>query len=205
MQGFILSVKKAKNEDRIVSILSETEVSSYYRFYGARHSILKVGNLVNFEVEGEKGNFMPRLRRLSRIEFPWLNDAVRLALWQDFLEVLAPHLQNKESIETFYYHLLLKATKPWEKQNPKRILCEIYLALLKHEHRLPKENTCRICQIALQEEVALMQGFKPAHPACINSLALSKNKVFDFFHSQKTIFLEDNEVEYLFDILMKGL
>ena len=62
IKGFILSVRKSKNEDSIALVLSPTEVRTYYRFFGARHSILQLGNLIDFEVEGEGSSFLPRLR-----------------------------------------------------------------------------------------------------------------------------------------------
>ena len=50
-----------------------------------------------------------------------------------------------------------------------------------------------------------MQALIPAHPECLYSASLPTEKIFDFFESKKTIFLDDNEVEYLFEIVMKGL
>jgi hypothetical protein len=43
MKGFIVSLRRAKNEDLIVTLLEERALRSYYRFYGARHSILQLG------------------------------------------------------------------------------------------------------------------------------------------------------------------
>jgi len=53
--------------------------------------------------------------------------------------------------------------------------------------------------------MALMQAFIPAHPECLYSSSLPKEKIQLFFETKKTIHLEDHEVEYLFDIVMKGL
>jgi len=50
-----------------------------------------------------------------------------------------------------------------------------------------------------------MQAFIPAHPECIYSSALPKKRVLAFFESKKTVFLEDDEVDYLYEIVMKGL
>ena len=49
-----------------------------------------------------------------------------------------------------------------------------------------------------------MQSFIPAHPECLYSASLPKEKIFEFFESKKTVFLEDDEVEYLYGIVMKG-
>ncbi len=205
MKGFILSVKKAKDEDSIARVLTHTEVKTYYRFFGARHSILQLGNLVDFEVEGENGRFMPRLRSLSHMGFPWIFDKNKLLLWHNFIKKLEAHLRDAEELETFYYDLLLTAAKRWDKQNPKRIICESYIVLLKYEGRLYHEENCFICEQHIEEDIALMQGFKPAHPSCIYSPSMPTKKLLDFFKTKKTVFLDDTEVDYLHQIVMKGL
>ena len=205
IKGFILSVRKAKNEDSIALVLSPTEVRTYYRFFGARHSILQLGNLIDFEVEGEGSSFLPRLRSLSHLGFPWLYDKNKLLLWHNFIKRFEPHLKDAEEIDSFYFDLLLSAAKKWDKQNPKRIVCEAYMALLQHEGRLHHDEHCYICEGRIEEEIALMQSFIPAHPSCLYSAALPTKKILDFFESKKTVFLEDHEVDYLFEIVMKGL
>ena len=50
-----------------------------------------------------------------------------------------------------------------------------------------------------------MQAFKPAHPSCIYSPTLPTKKILDFFKSKKTVFLNDTEINYLFEVVMKGL
>jgi hypothetical protein len=205
MKGFILGLRKAKNEDSIALVLSPESIRSYYRFFGARHSILQLGNLIDFEVEGEDGRFMPRLRSLSHIGFPWLFDKNRLLIWHNFLKKFEPHLKDAEEIDAFYFDLLLNAARKWHRQNPKRIVCESYIELLEYEGRLYPEENCFICEQRIEEEIALMQAFKPAHPGCIYSPALPTKKILDFFVSKKTVFLEDHEVDYLYEIVLKGL
>ncbi|MGB5791615.1 MAG: recombination protein RecO, partial [Poseidonibacter sp.] len=36
MQGYIIDIKPVKDDDLIVSILTETDILTTYRFYGAR-------------------------------------------------------------------------------------------------------------------------------------------------------------------------
>jgi len=205
IKGFILSVKKAKNEDSIAVVLTATEIRTYYRFFGARHSILQLGNLVDFEVEGEDGRFMPRLRSLSHMGFSWLHDKNKLLMWHNFIKKFEPHLRDAEELESFYYDLLLNAAKKWDKQNPKRIVVESYITLLEYEGRLYPEENCFICEQRIEDDIALMQAFKPAHPACIYSPSMPTKKILDFFHSKKSVFLEDFEIDYLYDVVMKGL
>ncbi|HHD80915.1 MAG TPA: recombination protein RecO, partial [Campylobacterales bacterium] len=87
MKGFILNIRKAKNEDIIVTVLSNCEVRSYYRFYGARHSILQLGNLIDFEVQESKNGFMPQIRKISHISFTWISSTNHLSIWQNFIKL----------------------------------------------------------------------------------------------------------------------
>ena len=205
MKGFVLGLRKAKNEDSIALILSPKDVRTYYRFFGARHSILQLGNLIDFEVEGEGSSFLPRLRSLSHLGFPWLFDKNKLLLWHNFIKRFEPHLKDTEEIDSFYFDLLLTSAKKWDKQNPKRVAVESYIELLDYEGRLYPEENCYICEQRIEEEISLMQAFKPAHPSCIYSSALPTKKILDFFETKKTVFLEDHEVDYLFEIVLKGL
>ena len=159
---------------------------------------------MDFEVEGDDGSFMPRLRSLSQMNFPWLFDKNKLLLWHNFIKKFEPHLRDAEELEPFYYDLLLTAAKRWDKQNPKRIVCEAYISLLDYEGRLYPEENCFICEQRIEDDIALMQAFRPAHPSCIYAPALPTKKIFDFFTSHKTVFFEDSEVDLLYSVVMKG-
>ncbi len=137
--------------------------------------------------------------------FPWLFDKNRLLLWHNFMKRFELHMRDAQEIDSFYYTLLLNAAKKWDRQNPKRIVCESYIQLLKYEGRLYPEEICYICEQRIEEEIALMQSLKPTHPSCIYSPPMPTKKIFDFFKSKKTVFLEDYEVDYIFDVVMKGL
>ena len=197
-------MQKVRDEDSVALVLTRSHIRTYYRFYGARHSILQLGNLIDFEVEGEDGRYLPRMRSLSHLGFPWLFDRNRLMLWHNFIQKFEPHLQDADDLDAFYFDLLLDAAKRWHRQNPKRIVCESYIKLLDFEGRLYPEEHCYICEERIEEEIALMQAFKPAHPHCIYAASLPTKKILDFFKSKKTVFLEDHEVEILFDTVMKG-
>ncbi len=205
MKGFVIALRKAKNEDMIVTILSPENVGIYYRFFGARHSILQFGHLIDFEVEGEQSSYMPRLRNLSHLGFEWLYDNNRLLLWHNYIRLFEPHLRDTEEIDPFYYELLLGAAKKWGRQNPKRVICENYIALLKYEGRLHDDDNCYICEQPIDGELSLMQAFIPAHPSCIQGASLKKERLHYFFESGKTLYLEDNEVDYLCGIILRGL
>ena len=205
MKGFVVALRRAKNEDSIAIVLSERSIRSYYRFFGARHSILQLGHLIDFEVEGEDGRFMPRLRNLSQMGFSWIRERNRLMLWHQFIKLFEPHLRDTEELDSFYFDLLLKAARKWDKQNPKRIICESYLALLQHEGRHYPVETCYICEKELEGSISLMATFKPVHPECIYTSAIPKEKIKHFFKNGKTTYLNDAEVDQVYTVVLKGL
>jgi len=101
MKGFILKLNRAKGEDMVVTVLSEHNVGTYYRFYGARHSVLQLGYLIDFEVEQDKANFLPRLRGVTHIGFPWLYDRAKLMDWHRFISIFEPHFRDVNEITSF--------------------------------------------------------------------------------------------------------
>ena len=74
MKGFILSTVRVRDEDLIVRILTKDEVLSLYRFYGARHSYINVGYLIDFYVEESVKSTIKRLRHVTQIPFNFLFD-----------------------------------------------------------------------------------------------------------------------------------
>jgi recombinational DNA repair protein (RecF pathway) len=204
MRGFIVSLRPARDEDLIVTLLEEHALRSYYRFYGARHSILQLGYLIDYESE-EESRFMPRLRRVSHLGFPWLYRRNRLMLWQQFVQLFEPHLRDTETLDPFYFNLLLDAAQRWEKQNPKRVICEAAYRLLSFEGRLHPLAACYICERPLGEEVALMTALLPAHPGCIYGPSLERSKLQSYFETGKTTWLDDREIDYLYRLILKGL
>jgi recombinational DNA repair protein (RecF pathway) len=205
MKGFIINIRKAKNEDVIVTVLSNFRVENYYRFFGARHSILQVGNFIDFEVEESSGGFMPKMRRLSQFGFSWIFDTNRLFVWQRFIRLFDAHLKDTNKIDPFYFDLLLAVAKKWDKQNPKRLAVEAYLKLLDYEGRLYNNGFCYICEEILDDNVALMRAFIPAHPYCIYAKPHNKDTIFKLFDTKSSIFIEDDIVNDLYSLLLKGL
>ena len=205
MRGFIINIRKVRNEDVIVTVLSNQTRKSYWRFFGTRHSILQIGNLIDFEVKESKGNFMPNMRSLSQLSFPWLFWNNHLLIWQDFIKLFEPHLQDATEIDAFYFDALLQSAQRWDKQNPKRLAVETYLKLLEHEGRLNNNGICHICKEALEDKIGLMRAFIPTHPYCIYAPALEKKEIFKLFNQKSTIEIEDKLVEHLYQILLKGL
>ena len=205
MRGFIINIRKAKNEDVIVTVLGNSSIGTYWRFFGARHSILQVGNFIDFEIEQDRSSFMPKMRSLSHIAFSWIFNPNHLLLWQNFIKLFEPHLKEAISLESFYFDLLLDVAKKWDKQNPKRLAVEAYIKLLEYEGRLYGNGFCYICEEVLEDQIGLMRAYIPAHPECIYAPALEKEKIFRLFDTKSTIELDDEVVEQLYTILLKGL
>ena len=206
MKGFILSLHKASNEDMIVTILTEERVVTLYRFYGARHSVLQLGYLIDFEIEEDRyGTFLPRLRSVTHIGAKWLYRRDRLLIWHNFIKLLHIHLKDTEELDSFYFNLMLKGYKRFDKQNPKRVIAEIYIEILKFEGRLHTLDRCYICEKPLGEEVSLMQSLIPAHPTCIYAPSLPLSKISELFKSSKTVWLDDIEVDAVYSVIQKGL
>ena len=74
MRGFILNTVRVRDEDLIVRILTKDEVSALYRFYGARHSYINIGYLIDFNVEESSKTTIKRLRNVTQISFKFLFD-----------------------------------------------------------------------------------------------------------------------------------
>jgi len=205
MRGFILSLHKAKNEDMIVTVLSEEKIYKLYRFYGARHSILQLGYLIDFEIEEDRyGKFLPRMRGVSHIGIDWLYKRDRLLIWHSFITLLHKHLIDVEDIDRFYFNTLLDTYRRFRKENPKRAVIEAYVKILKFEGRLHSLESCHICEKTLGDKISFMQSLIPAHPECIYSTSLPKDKLQYLFAKSSSVWLEDSEVDTLYSIISRG-
>ena len=84
MQGYIIDIKPVKDDDLIVSILTEHEVMTTYRFYGARHSNINLGYKIDFELEMTRSS-IPRLKDVIQLGFPWILDNEKMYCWQRYM------------------------------------------------------------------------------------------------------------------------
>lgn len=205
MQGFISGIRKLKNEDIIVNIITTNHFLTLYRFYGIRHSIISIGRKIDFEVD-YNGIFMPRLRAVSQLGFEWENDYHKMRYFQGFMRLLDKHLNGTEEISSFYFELLNRALLIMTKQRPNRALLDLYALLLENEGRKSINDSCFICDEVLGEKIRIARGFLSAHTRCINGdFEMEKERFFAFLQSNKSAFLDENEVEGLVAILMQGL
>lgn len=205
MQGFISGIRKLKNEDIIVNIITPSHFLTLYRFYGIRHSIINIGRKIDFEVD-YNGIFMPRLRAISQLGFEWENDYHKMRYFQGFMRLLDKHLSGTEEISNFYFDLLNRALTIMSKQSPNRALLDLYALLLENEGRKSMGDSCFICDEVLGDEVRIARGFLSAHKHCINGdFEMKRARFVEFLANNKSAFLSEEEVEGLITILMQGL
>lgn len=205
MQGFIVNINKAREDDLVVSILTREKLKTTYRFYGARHSTINIGYLIDFETQmSQKANIL-QLRSIMHLAQKWNLDRDRFYIWQQFVRLFYAHLKDIETIDEFYFELLLKCSEKWHKQNPKRLIIEAYMELLLHEGRLHSLSECFVCESEIEDEkISFARAFLPAHTECIHSYAFEFEMLKKFFSLRKTIFIEDVDIEYLYKIICEG-
>jgi len=205
VQGYIISLNKVKDEDLIVTIISKNNLDTLYRFYGARHGTINLGFKIDYEKEESSKSTISRLKDVIHIGFEWINNYELLRLWQSFIGLFHKHLKDAEELGDFYYNLIETASKEWSKQNPKRVAIEAYVKLLEQEGRLHKEHICFLCSQPIEGNISLIRAFLPTHQECTHTLAINKQGLDELYHNKSTLFLDDKEVDRLWNILLEGL
>ncbi len=205
MQGYIINLNKVKDEDLIVTILSQKSLDTLYRFYGARHGTINIGFKIDYEKDPSSKSTISRLKDVIHIGFKWINDYKLLRLWQDFLSLFHKHLKDAEDIGSFYFDVVDAASRDWNRQNPKRVAIESYVKILEHEGRLHKDFHCFLCSMPIQGDVSLIRAFLPTHEECTHTLAINRDALTELFENKSTLFLSDKEVDRLWNILLEGL
>jgi len=205
MQGYILHLNRARDEDLVVTILTKRSLDTLYRFYGARHGTINLGYKIDFESESSLKSSMGRLRDVIHLGFPWITDYNRLRLWQQFIALFYPHLGQSENTGPFYFDLIDRAAHQWNIQNPKRTAIESYAKLLRYEGRLHNEMSCFFCDQPITDDVSLIRALLPSHPKCSHRLSIGRDGLHELFENFSTLFLSDEEVDRLWYVLLEGL
>ena len=152
MQGYIIDIKPVKDDDLIVTILTENELLTTYRFYGARHSNINIGYKIDFELENTRAN-IPRLKDVLQLGFPWILDYEKMYCWQRYVKLFYPHLKELEQLDPFYFYSLENLVHIISKQNVLRAICESYITLLEYEGRLHIDFECLLCEVEITENL----------------------------------------------------
>ncbi|CAM2876141.1 recombination protein RecO [Helicobacter burdigaliensis] len=203
MQGYILHTQKVREEDLLIKVLTSNHLYTLYRFYGARHSIIHLGNKIDFYIEKDLRE-IGKLRDPIHLGFAWEKEMQKRYFWQQFLKLLHTHLKDIGSLESFYFELLEEGSMRLLKENPKRTILALYIKLLSFEGRNNSLQNCLICEKPLSEEVCITRGFVCGHTHCIKGEILSFSHLESLFSLQIEL-LEDDEVDKLFNVLMLGL
>jgi recombinational DNA repair protein (RecF pathway) len=204
MRGFVLSTTRVRDEDLIVKILTKDEVLTLYRFYGARHSYINVGNLIDFVVEESAKSTIKRLRNVVQLPFGFMYDLDKMLNYKLFVSLLNKHLFDVTKIDPFYYNWLYDITQMLDKRDAKRLFVESYVKLLKKEGRLHNDFVCFICERVVEDKIALARAFLPAHEKCIMSDGFDKEKIKLLFDEEKSLLLSDDEINRLWKIINLG-
>ncbi len=204
MQGYILNINKVKDEDLIVTILTENRLKTLYRFYGARHANINLGYKIDFEAVSSAKSTISMLREVLPLSAKWMLQSNRFFIWQQFIKLMFKHLKDVTDLDPFYFTLLEESAIMIAKQNPKRVMIESYLQLLEYEGRLHDDFQCFICDEMIESHLVLARSFLPAHQACVYGSVLEKQKITQLFSSKSTLYLEDAEVEHLWQLLLEG-
>jgi len=202
MRGFVLHAQLVKEEDLVVTILTKNNLLKLYRFYGARHSVINVGFLIDFEIEQTMVS-IDRLRNITQIGFKFLLDIEKMIIWQNFIKLMYGHLFDVEEVDSFYFEMLESIIQNFNR-NPKRVLIEHYIKLLKFEGRL-SEFECFLCEKPIKDRVNLARGYLCACENCIPKKGFEIEKIKTLFREEKTLLLNNYEVENLYKILSLGI
>ena len=204
MQGYIINLNRVKDEDLIVTLLTQNSIKTTYRFYGARHSTIHLGYKIDFEALPSLKSSLLQLRSVLHLGMPWNVHRERMLIWQPFIKLFYHHLKDIALIDSFYFDLLEHCASIWHKQNPKRIAIEAYAKLLAYEGRLHDDFICFNCEEKIEEEITLIRGFLPAHKACAWNQTFTHESIALLFEDFTTIALSDEEIDVLWKIVLEG-
>jgi len=204
MRGFVLNTVRVRDEDLIVRILTQEEVLTLYRFYGARHSYINVGYHIDFIVEETPKATIKRLRNVTQLPFDFMFDLQKMLDFKSFVTLLNNHLRDVSRVDSFYYGLLKDIVEKISKRDSKRLLVESYVKLLEKEGRLHKEKSCFLCESKIEDKIALARAFLPAHERCIMSEGFEREKLDLLFNEKKTLLFDDFEINRLWKIINLG-
>jgi recombinational DNA repair protein (RecF pathway) len=205
LQGFIININKARDEDLIVTVLCEERLQTLYRFYGSRHSTINIGYLIDFEVQQNLKTTISQLKNVLHLAQSWNFVSEKFYIWQEFIKLFYPHLKDVEHIDKFYFELLKKASEKWQKQNAKRVAVESYLEILIHEGRLHNTANCFLCDRKIEDRVALARAYLPAHIDCIYDSGYKMESIEKFFKTKNSFHLDNADIERLYRTLCEGV
>jgi len=91
-----------------------------------------------------------------------------------------------------------------QKQEIKRVIIEAIIKILEFEGRLPNLNRCIVCNKNIEKELSLTKTLFPTHPNCSNLISFPTNQIKELFINKTTILIEDENINSLYSIILKG-
>jgi len=156
-------------------------------------------------LESNLKSTIPRLKDVIQLSFPWILDKEKLYCWQRFLKLFYTHLKGIEELDKFYFNLLSNLVHKITKQNVKRAIIEGYINLLDFEGRLHTDYECLLCEKVVEGNIALVRSMLPTHPKCSYSRSFKSNQIKSLFEEKSSIELNDEELDYIWNILLQGI
>jgi hypothetical protein len=207
MRGIILRTQLVREEDKIVSILTEKELVTLYRFYGARHPHIAVGGFIDFTIEPSPKFRLGRLRNVVEIPTPQLWKVENYQPWERFCGQLYRHLSGVTLLPPFYYRLMEKGVERMGVERAERVLINLYWQISQFEGRLPSTPICPICHSPCTPTLSKLgvgEGLTLYHPKCAPLLPrFDSFKLLDLVETGKTLLFSDREVVQLFETILR--
>lgn len=201
MTGYILDIRKSREEDLIVRVLTANSLKVLYRFYGARHSAILMGHKIDFEEE-ENNSFLPRMRNVMHINFKWIYNSNKLFAWQKFIKFLHLHLRDVTNIPSFYFDLLESISKNINYQCYKRSIIEHFISMKKFEGSMNDELICIGCHSPIEDVLVINKELNPYHSGCSGGfVSFNANNIKKLFEDGNSFSVSDDDINKIYSFI----
>lgn len=201
MIGYILDIRKSREEDLIVSVLTTSSLKVLYRFYGARHSAILMGHKIDFEEE-ENNSFLPRMRDVMHINFKWIYNKDKLFAWQKFIKFLHSHLKDVTNIPSFYFQLLESVNKNINHQCYKRSMIEHFISMRKFEGLMGDDFLCTSCHKPIKDILVINKELNPYHNNCsAGFVSFNASEVQGLFEDENSFSISDDNINKIYNFI----
>ena len=201
MTGYILDIRKSREEDLIVKVLTSDSLKVLYRFYGARHSAILIGHKIDFEEE-INGSFLPRMRDVMHINFLWIYNKEKLFAWQKFIKILYIHLKDVSNIPQFYFDLLDSINNNISHQCYKRAIIEHFISMRQFEGLMSNECICASCHKQIDNILTINKELTPYHSECsAGFVSFHASEVQSLFEVGNSFSISDDNINKIYSFI----
>ena len=75
---------------------------------------------------------------------------------------------------------------------------------MEFEGRLHDDFHCFICENPIEKNIILKRAFLPTHPNCISGKIFDVKSIKSLYKNKNTIYVEDEDINKLWEILLEG-